>query len=46
MIYKSRSVVPLDWELIRSIANQGENSNEAVDLTGVLLASRLRFSKF
>jgi len=43
MIYKSRSVAPLDWELIRSIATQSELSNEKRGLTGVLLASKTHF---
>jgi hypothetical protein len=43
MIYKSRSVAPLDWEIVRSITGASEDSNAACGVTGVLLASRTHF---
>ncbi len=43
MIYKSRSVEPLDWEIVRSITSVSERNNESRGLTGVLLASRTHF---
>jgi len=43
IIYKSRSVQPLNWEIVRSITSVSEKSNEACGVTGVLLASRTHF---
>ena len=43
IIYKSRSVQPLNWEIVRSITSVSEKSNEARGMTGVLLASRTHF---
>jgi hypothetical protein len=43
IIYKSRSVQPLDWDIVRSITSVSEASNEACGVTGVLLASRTHF---
>jgi Sensors of blue-light using FAD len=43
LIYRSRSVEPLDWEIVRSITSASERNNEAKGLTGVLLASRTHF---
>ena len=43
MIYRSRSVEPLNWEIVRSITSVSERNNEASGLTGVLLASRSHF---
>jgi len=43
IIYKSRSVEPLNWEIVRSITSVSEKSNEACGVTGVLLASRTHF---
>lgn len=43
IIYKSRSVVPLDWDLVRSITQASEASNDNLGVTGVLLASRTHF---
>ncbi len=43
MIYRSRSVEPLNWEIVRSITSKSEVYNEGVGLTGVLLASRTHF---
>lgn len=43
MIYKSRSVESLDWDIVRSITTTSERNNEASGLTGVLLASRTHF---
>ena len=40
IIYKSRSVKPLDWDTVRSITSESEKRNEARGVTGVLLASR------
>ena len=43
MIYRSRSVEPLNWDIVRSITSVSERNNEASGLTGVLLASRSHF---
>ena len=43
LIYKSRSVQPLNWEVVQSITSVSEKSNEACGVTGVLLASRTHF---
>jgi len=43
IIYKSRSVEALNWDIVRSITNASEINNEACGLTGVLLASRSHF---
>lgn len=43
MIYRSRSVEPLNWDIVRSITSVSEQNNEANGLTGVLLASRTHF---
>ena len=43
IIYKSRSVAPLDWDLVRSITGASEDSNTRCGVTGVLLASRTHF---
>lgn len=43
MIYKSRSVEALNWDIVRSITNVSESNNEACGVTGVLLASRSHF---
>ena len=43
IIYKSRSVATLDWDLVRSITGASEDSNARCGVTGVLLASRTHF---
>lgn len=43
LIYKSRSSVELNWEIVHSIAKASENSNADCGVTGVLLASRTHF---
>jgi hypothetical protein len=43
IIYKSRSVEPLNWDIVRSITSVSEKNNEAAGVTGVLLASRTHF---
>jgi len=43
MIYRSRSVEPLNWEIVRSITSVSERNNAASGVTGVLLASRTHF---
>ncbi len=43
LCYKSKSVLPLTWELVKEITNKSESSNSSVGLTGVLLASRTHF---
>jgi hypothetical protein len=43
IIYQSRSVEPLTWEIVRSITAVSEKNNEAAGVTGVLLASRKHF---
>jgi hypothetical protein len=43
IIYKSRSVQPLDWDIVRDITKKSESNNESCGVTGVLLASRSHF---
>ena len=43
IIYQSRSVQPLNWDIVRSITSVSEENNEASGVTGVLLASRTHF---
>jgi hypothetical protein len=43
MIYKSRSITPLDWKLVRRITDVSENYNARHNVTGALLASRTHF---
>lgn len=43
IIYKSRSVEPINWEVVRSITSASEERNEACGVTGVLLASRTSY---
>ena len=43
MIYKSRSVRPLDWDIIKSITSASEQNNERCGVTGVLLATATHF---
>ena len=43
IIYKSRSVTPLNWDIVRSITSASERNNEALGVTGVLMASRTHF---
>ena len=43
LIYKSRSVQPLNWDIVRDITNRSESNNDSVGVTGVLLASRSHF---
>ena len=43
LIYKSRSVKPLNWDIVRSITDASEANNQARGVTGVLIASRTHF---
>ena len=43
LIYKSRSVDPLNWDIVRAITGVSELNNEKSGITGVLLASRTHF---
>jgi Sensors of blue-light using FAD len=43
LIYKSRSVQTLDWDIVKSITAKSEDNNTASGITGVLLASRTHF---
>jgi hypothetical protein len=43
LIYKSRSVQPLDWKIVKDITSVSEVNNEGCGVTGVLLASRTHF---
>jgi hypothetical protein len=43
LLYKSRSVQPLNWAIVRSITSVSEKRNEGCGVTGVLLASRTHF---
>ena len=43
LIYKSRSVQELNWDLVRNITSASETNNDRCAVTGVLLASRTHF---
>ena len=43
LIYKSRSVSQVDWELIDSIIATSQSGNAELDVSGVLLATRSHF---
>ncbi len=43
LIYKSRSVTDLDWNIVRSITDISEVNNQERGVTGVLSASRTHF---
>jgi len=43
LIYKSRSTVPLNWDIVRDITSASEATNAAHGITGVLLASRTHY---
>ncbi len=43
LIYKSRIVMPLDWETVHNISHSSEAHNAESGVTGVLLASRTHF---
>ena len=43
LIYKSRSVAPLSWDIVRHITKSSESNNESRGVTGVLLAGRQHF---
>ena len=43
LIYKSRAIKPIDWELVDSIIATSQSSNTELDVSGVLLASRSHF---
>ena len=43
IIYKSRSVTPLTWDIVRHITSTSESNNEALGVTGILLASRTHY---
>ncbi|MDP1519711.1 BLUF domain-containing protein [Porticoccus litoralis] len=43
IIYKSRSVAPLNWTLVQDIIMSSEPRNEQSGITGVLLASETHF---
>ena len=43
LIYKSRSVQPLNWDIVRDITSKSESNNDGAGVTGVLLASRSHF---
>ncbi len=43
LIYKSRSVTDLDWDIVRNITSTSEVNNHERGITGVLIASRTHF---
>ena len=43
IIYKSRSVTPLNWDIVRGITGASEANNESLGVTGILLASRTHY---
>lgn len=43
LIYKSRSVGEIDWDIVKDILHRCEKSNAENDITGVLLATNTHF---
>ena len=43
LIYKSRSKVPVDWDLVNSILESSQKQNTELDVSGVLVATRSCF---
>lgn len=43
LIYKSRSLVPLDWDIVREISSVSEKNNPRDGVTGLLLATETHF---
>lgn len=43
LIYKSRSIRPIDWELVDSILETSEERNSERGISGVLLATKNQF---
>jgi hypothetical protein len=43
LIYKSRSMQALDWDIVRDITTSSEANNQKCGVTGVLIASRTHF---
>ncbi len=43
LIYKSRSIGPVDWELVNQIISSSEAQNSQDNITGVLLATDSHF---
>ena len=43
LIYKSRSIMPVDWALVNAIIEASQQQNVSREITGVLLATRTHF---
>lgn len=43
LIYKSRAVLDIDWQVVENILHQSEANNALAGITGFLLASRTHF---
>lgn len=43
LIYKSRAVQDMNWEMVEGILHQSEANNALAEITGFLLASRTHF---
>ena len=43
LIYKSRSIMPVDWALVNAIIEASQQQNVSRKITGVLLATRTHF---
>jgi hypothetical protein len=43
LIYKSRSILEIDWNLVHDILHASERNNKQRNVTGVLLATRRHF---
>lgn len=43
LIYKSRSIQDMDWQVVETILHQSETKNSLAGITGFLLASRTHF---
>ena len=43
LIYKSRANRQIDWDLVRELINESDQSNQDAKITGVLLATATHF---
>ncbi len=46
IIYKSKSVAPVDWPLVQQILHNSEQNNRENDISGVLIATLSHFLQF
>jgi hypothetical protein len=43
LIYKSRAIQRIDWELVKKLIDKSEENNQDAGITGVLLATETHF---